>query len=517
MVYWISKLRLLIHFCLSSGARAMGKHLPKLSWQIDKSRKGGGRWYVVHNRKPKFFSGGQGKSDREGKRKAQEKAADYLEQQENGKPHKAAYESAIKSRERILEWCRLERQNLTPDEEALVDCFKREIVEYKKELAKVEPAPPTESFSVLGYIDVLREWAEEEGEDGSQIFAEWSKRLRSLNDYKRWTQDEQPPTKQTVSFHIDDYLRKRRRDVKLGELLPGSYKPTVERLAHFKKFCGDKDIQSVNGQTLENYRDELLNKVEDDNIKFSSRYAQHCLTMAKSFVRKMYESEVIDSLPRNINRIKIFAEDPPVTLWSKTEVDTMLENGVERTKLFTLLMLNCAMYPSDIAELKQMEVDWRKGTITRKRTKTKKRKTAPEVTYYLWDETFKLLKKHRSKDKVFVFLNGNKVPLVRRELKVAKDGTEKVAVTDNVKDCFKRVWSKLKVKYKNRPDIKSLRKTSASKLGESTDFARYAQYFLAQAPTNLADKRYVVPSDEQFKEACAWLGEQFSFETKRML
>lgn len=495
----------------------MGKHLPKLSWQIDKTRKAGGRWYITVNRKNKFFSGGQGKSDREGYRKAQERASEYLDQQENNKPHKADYERAIQSREAILEWCQLERHNLTGDEVALVDCLKNDIVEYKKELAKAEPAPPRESFSVLQYMEVLSEWAEEEGEDGNAVITEWTKRLRSLADHKKWSDSEKPPINQTVSFHIDDYLRKRRREVKLGTIQPGSYKPEAERLEHFRKFAGEMDVEKVNGQTLEHYKDELLDKVANENVKFSSRYAQHCLAMARSLLKMLYKTHVIDSIPRNLDDIKIPAEDPPVTLWSKTEVDTMLEKGVERTKLFTMMMLNCAMYPSDIAELKQSEVDWRKGTIKRRRTKTKKRKTAPEVTYYLWDETFKLLKKHRSKDAIFVFLNNNGLPLVRRELKKAKDGTEKVAVVDNVKDCFKRVWDKLKVKYKNRPDIKSLRKTSASKLGESSDFARYAQYFLAQSPTSLADRRYVVPSEEQFKMACGWLGDQFGFETKRKL
>ena len=58
-------------------------------------------------------------------------------------------------------------------------------------------------------------------------------------------------------------------------------------------------------------------------------------------------------------------------------------------------MLNCGMYQNDIAELRQEEVNWKKGTITRARSKTRER-NGPVVTYKLWPETLCLLKKHRA-------------------------------------------------------------------------------------------------------------------------
>ena len=43
-------------------------------------------------------------------------------------------------------------------------------------------------------------------------------------------------------------------------------------------------------------------------------------------------------------------------------------------------MFNCGMYQNDIAELRQDEVNWMKGTVTRARSKTRER-NGPVVTY----------------------------------------------------------------------------------------------------------------------------------------
>jgi len=62
-----------------------------------------------------------------------------------------------------------------------------------------------------------------------------------------------------------------------------------------------------------------------------------------------------------------------------------------RTRLYILLMLNTGCTQVDISELKQSEVDWQRGRITRKRSKTAKHESAPVVEYPLWQETFVLI------------------------------------------------------------------------------------------------------------------------------
>ncbi len=56
---------------------------------------------------------------------------------------------------------------------------------------------------------------------------------------------------------------------------------------------------------------------------------------------------------------------------------------------------------------------------------------------------------------------------------------------------------------KSRLGMKHLRKTSASLLGEHPQYKFYANHFLADSPRSVADRHYVVPSQNEFFEALA--------------
>ena len=58
---------------------------------------------------------------------------------------------------------------------------------------------------------------------------------------------------------------------------------------------------------------------------------------------------------------------------------------------------------------------------------------------------------------------------------------------------------------KIRLGMKHLRKTSASMLGRHAQYKFYANHFLADSPRSVADRHYVVPSDEEFSSALSWL------------
>ena len=96
-------------------------------------------------------------------------------------------------------------------------------------------------------------------------------------------------------------------------------------------------------------------------------------------------------LPGNIRSRRFrFNHSAPAKIETFTveEVRAILERATlhERTKLYLLLMLNCGMYQNDIAELRADEVNWKKGTLTRARSKTRE-SDGPVVTYRLWPET----------------------------------------------------------------------------------------------------------------------------------
>lgn len=183
-------------------------------------------------------------------------------------------------------------------------------------------------------------------------------------------------------------------------------------------------------------------------------------------------------------------------------VQRALRNATEMTKLYILLALNCGMTQTDIAKLRQDQVDWQAGRIVRKRSKTEHHENTPVVNYKLWAETFRLLKKYRAAKGELVLLNIKGMPLIVE--KESPDGKKRYLRNDNIGVAFGKLQRRLKL-----GPFKLFRKTSSSMLGESNEFARYAQYFLAQAPSTIADAHYVKPSQVQFDAAVKWLGEQF--------
>src|SRR5208337_2463848 len=78
------------------------------------------------------------------------------------------------------------------------------------------------------------------------------------------------------------------------------------------------------------------------------------------------------------------------------QVRALVRAAKGQPKLHVLLGLNCGFGPTDISELKQSEVDWEEGTITRKRSKTDSQESVPVVRYKLWQSTFALLRQFNS-------------------------------------------------------------------------------------------------------------------------
>ena len=164
-----------------------------------------------------------------------------------------------------------------------------------------------------------------------------------------------------------------------------------------------------------------------------------------------------------------------------------------------LLSLNCGFNAVDIATLKHSEVDWVAGTITKKRVKTGGQSNVPTVTWVLWKTTLAQLKKHRATHPELVLL-GRK----DREL-IVGGGLER---SDTIAD----MWRWVKKCLGSKHPFKLLRKTSASILGGSPAYGRYAQYFLSHAASTTADRHYVRPSQVEFDKAVKWLGKELRFQ-----
>lgn len=287
-----------------------------------------------------------------------------------------------------------------------------------------------------------------------------------------------------------------------GQMSEGRFDGYCRNIGKFVKWIGpDTSIDAINEDKVEDYFNHLSTQVGAE--KYATNYAHTLLMTAKQFINRLAEKKLIP-VPGNL-RSRRFRFNHSVAAKIETftpeEVRSMLatcDGFSEKTKLYLYLMLNCGMYQNDIAELRQDEVNWSKGTVTRARSKTRERH-GPVVTYQLWPETFALLKKHRAATGELALTTDEGNPLVRFWLEAGK-----ARRYDVIQSAWTRLAEKMKVK-KIRLGMKHLRKTSASLLGQHPHFKFYANHFLADSPRTMADKHYVQPSNEEFFQALRWL------------
>src|SRR5262249_15713265 len=144
------------------------------------------------------------------------------------------------------------------------------------------------------------------------------------------------------------------------------------------------------------------------------------------------------------------------------------------------------------------EVDWKKGCVIRKRSKTGDRDNTPTVNYKLWPKTFEFLKQFRSGGERVLLTRAGK-PYVRQDL---NDGH----VTRS--DIIAANYCKLRKKVNFKKSVKELRKTGASLLESHEVYGRFVGHYLGHSPKSMAERHYAAPAQALFDEAIEWLGSQ---------
>jgi integrase len=249
-------------------------------------------------------------------------------------------------------------------------------------------------------------------------------------------------------------------------------------------------VLAITANTVRAYHEVLSKSIAEG--KRGRNHANSLWAAFRRFVRWCWSEHLLENEPRNLKTLRFVKDAPTPIAFTVEEVRTVLEHSEGEGRLFCLLALNCGFYGVDTGSLKQDEVDWEAGTISRKRTKTGRKKSTPLVTYALWPETFELLKKYRSQDKVFSLTDGKGKPLYR----LGEYGRY-----DLVSRELKRIVAAAGI---SKPQSK-LRHTSSTMVASHPTYGRFAQYFLGHAAETMADRHYVVPSQEQFNEALGWL------------
>lgn len=236
---------------------------------------------------------------------------------------------------------------------------------------------------------------------------------------------------------------------------------------------------------------------------YSPTTAKDYVGAARSFIKSLWEKKLIE-LPRNLNskQLAIHIPDKAPVLFRKDEIAVYLKTAKPKTKLYLLLMLNCGMYPVDIATLKQTEVDWKRGRINRKRTKTRDSSdNVPKVDYPLWRATFKLLKEFRSDHPELVLVNQDGGPLWVE----SGSKNDKLNRNSNIHSAYFQLQRK--VPEGMRKGLKSLRKTGATTMNNGPH-GSFAEHYLGEAPTTVSLKHYTHENGPRFDAAVLWLGKE---------
>ena len=386
---------------------------------------------------------------------------------------------------------------------------------------EIESAPPNEQDVKTNAVKVwtlVQEWQHLDEESRQKLVdtlvgSGQYQKLKTQAEKVVAAVKESPPDR-TVKAQVEAWRALLQSVCQSGQMSEGRYDAYRRNIEKFTAWIGPGTaIDAIDEAKLEGFFNHLSSCVAEE--QYSPNYAHTLLMTAKQFISRLAELRLL-SLPGNIRSRRFrFNRSAPAKIetFSIKEVRALLaacDGYSERTKLYLLLMLNCGMYQNDISELRVKEVDWKTGTLTRARSKTRER-NGPVVTYRLWPETFTLLKKHKAGQGEVALLSAEGNPLVRFWL----EGTV-MRRYDCVQSCWWRLAAKMGLK-KMRLGMKHLRKTSASLLGQHPQYKFYSNHFLADSPRSVADRHYVTPSNDEFFLALDWLRQQVLGTERRKL
>ncbi|QDU87914.1 Phage integrase family protein [Pirellulimonas nuda] len=315
-------------------------------------------------------------------------------------------------------------------------------------------------------------------------------------------------TDQTLESYVDRFVADKQGDAAAGALTPGRVHTVSKHLETFREHTGgSKPASGLTGADLSSFRTMLLEKVASKEM--SEATANNKLTTAKSFVKWLWQNDVLAELPRLLDgkskglAIKV---NPPsrIVTFHLDEIKKLFDAAPERLKLYMLVTLNTSMTQTDMSDLNWSEFDIEAGRICRQRSKTRDHHDVPRVSYPLWPETLELLKKYAGDPAgERVLLNRGGKPLVQVTLE--SDG--RIKKSDAVRSAFSRA-AKAADLDKGK-SFKNLKKTSATLLYDHPQYNGVKDHFLGHAPQSMAQKHYAAPPQALFDQAIAWLGEHY--------
>jgi integrase len=403
----------------------------------------------------------------------------------------------IREQERRLEWSELHGRR------DLVRELRDRIAQLEKDTGSSEPATArTPLFSFLS-----TEEREKGDEQYRQLFGSmkvtfasvaadvvekamegrvWQERLSTLPERPSVAHQDR-----SVAHQVELWLDDLKIRVSANQYGPGELRGQTCYIRHFVAFLGEPTpIDAIDEEKWAGYHRHLLHRIGIGEC--SPEYGKKLHRSARSWIKYLSTLKRIPA-PGNLfdEKMKFNIPKQKIEVFSSQEISRLLSESRDMIRVMILLALNCGMTQVDVANLHPDEVDWERGRLTRKRSKTANHANTPVVEYPLWTETFTLLTRLRSSDPARVLVTKSGKPWVnRRETSV-----------DSVRIEFEKLNPALSFKH--------LRKSAATMLGSHGEYRAYAQYFLGHAPDTVADTHYVRPNQERFDCAVNWLRDQF--------
>ncbi len=490
----------------------------RMTWEPARSR-----WRKTY-RGRKFLFSAPNRSDRAAERDAwaawlvweAEQRADL----ESNKPHRDAYEAATAVRLELVRWIGAELEALErtgdvplteaddhPEPEGWRAYLVRRRDRLAKELRTLEAEGSKTSPKPLDRPDTVFAWPFESADDREE--RAWLRRLDTLADYRRLHAEPEVPDERTVRSAVARHLEEKGMTCK-----PSTVRRLSQRLATLTAWRGGDDLEAINAAWLSDYRTHLLGEAKIG--RFSEANAKEEMNVARGLVRWLYEREELDRLPRNIGKVNIAAplREPktyPVGLLSE-----VVGIAPGRLKPWLLLLANCGCYVSDLAALELSEIDVELGTITRKRTKTGDKKSAPTVTHVLWDATLAALRDELER-RPEPQAGCESLALLTTEggrllyFVPGKHGATDQRI-DNVGNTLKN-WAKRERRMNVPTNMKRWRHTGATLVRSNREFADLCELWQANAPQGVTDRHYAAAPLARLADACAWLGDRYGFQT----
>jgi hypothetical protein len=132
-------------------------------------------------------------------------------QVEATKPHRADYMTALKLRQRIVDWCHLNGlEKLEPKDREFHDTLLGEIDTLRANFSRLVPPPLNDGIHLP--IDPLQHAI------GYGRIIVWLNRIDALRAYQKWTGTTEAG--KTVGANLDSYLKSRKTDAQLGAIAP---------------------------------------------------------------------------------------------------------------------------------------------------------------------------------------------------------------------------------------------------------------------------------------------------------